>query len=153
MKTRKALKAPAPIVPIRPTSDVFEGRVTSVGPVVQAIIAPDQVTEARCPAHIDRAWLAAAVAVGPVEAAFVVPRNGSRPILIGLFPGPEHAKVRADLKLVARRVRIEADEVRLQGNHAHVALDRKGTVEVRGRDVTTRATRINRLQGGAVRIN
>lgn len=154
MKAAKGAARPMAHMPLGTGSDMFEGRVSAVGQgTVQASIDGDRNIEARCPAHIDRAWLAAAVAVAPVEAVFFVPRNGTRPILAGVFPGPEHAEVRADVTVRARRVRIEAEEFRVQGKNAHVAVDKQGAVEVRGRDVTTRATRINRVQGGAIRLN
>jgi hypothetical protein len=149
---RGAIEALHPL-PLDPRTELLEGRVTTVGTTVLATISPDEAIEVRCPAHVDRAWLAAAVKVAPVEAAFAVARNGTRPILVAIFPGPEHVAVRADLTLVARRVRIDAEEFRVQGKNAHLSLDRKGAVEVRGKDVTTRATRLNRVQGGAVRLN
>jgi hypothetical protein len=149
-KRRPALPDAVPIPPF----ELFEGRVTAVSAAtVEAVLGLNEAIEARCPAHIDRSWLAAAVAVAPVEAAFATPRNGGRAILFAIFPGPEHSDIRADITLVGRRVRIEGEEIRVQGKKAHVAVTRDGGVELRGKDVTSRATRINRLQGGAVRLN
>jgi hypothetical protein len=141
-------------LPLPEGQDVFEGQITAIDDRgVTARIEPTRALKARCPAHVDRNWLAAAVKVAPVDAAFVLPRNGTRPILLAIFPGPEHADVRADVTLVGHRVRIAAEEILIQGKRAHLSLDRKGAVELRGQDVTSRATRLHRIQGGAIRLN
>ena len=153
MRARKAAAQASPTMAVEP-GVVFEGRVMGVGQsTVEAHVEPDGVVEARRPAHVDVGWLRAAVEAGPVEGAFVVPRGGGRAVLLAVFPGPEHAQVRADITLVGRHVRIEAEAFRVQGKGAHVSVEENGSVELRGRDVTSRATRVNRIRGGAIRLS
>lgn len=148
LQTRETAEASHPS-----PGEVFEGAIEGVveGRVL-ARLEDGRRIEARRPAHVDRAWLEAAVAVGPVEAAFVFTRQG-RALLWGVFPGPQHEQVRADVTLRARRVVVDAESVRLQAPRSHLEIGKDGDVEVRGRDVTSRASRINRVKGAAVRVN
>jgi hypothetical protein len=151
--SRAAVRRIGP-VPDQECASLHYGQVTAVSGARACGTTEDGTeVEARCSGHIDRGWLAAAVAVAPVDALFVLPPNGTRFLLLAVFPGEEHDDVRADLRLRGRKVVIEGDEVRLQSKHAHVAVARAGAVEVRGKDITSRATRINRIQGGAIRLN
>ena len=100
----------------------------------------------RCPQHVSVDWLRAAVAVAPVEAEAAT--TGRAGTLWCLLPGPEHRDVAAShLDLIAK------DTLKIACGGATVSLDKAGTIRVRGSDVTTRGSRVARLQGGTVRIN
>jgi hypothetical protein len=136
-------------------SGVIEGRVGSVDEhgTVRAVLNGGEPIEARCPAHIDLAWLKAASACAPVDAAFVVARPSGRHILWGVFPGAAHAEVRADVVIRGRQVRLDAESVHLSSRDAHLRLEADGNVAVKGRDVTSHARRVNRIKGGSIRLN
>jgi hypothetical protein len=64
------------------------------------------------------------------------------------LPGPEHQEVApAHLDLIAR------DSLKIACGDSTVSLKKDGTVRVRGKEVTTRGSRVARVQGGTVRIN
>jgi|HubBroStandDraft_6_1064221.scaffolds.fasta_scaffold159784_2 hypothetical protein len=135
----------------RPTTTerrIVEGRVTEVLPDGRAklVTSAGLTIACRCPQHVNVDWLRAAVAVAPVEAeASTTGRAGT---LWCLLPGPEHRDVAAShLELVAK------DTLKIACGEATLSLDKAGTIRVRGRDVTTRGSRVARLQGGTVRIN
>jgi len=135
----------------RPTTTerrIVEGRVTEVLPDGRAkLVTTTGLTIAcRCPQHVNVDWLRAALAVAPVEAeASTTGRTGT---LWCLLPGAEHRDVAAShLDLVA------SDSLKIACGDATLSLDKAGTIRVRGRDVTTRGSRVARLQGGTVRIN
>lgn len=128
---------------------IVEGRVTEVLADGRArlVTAARQVVDCRCPQHINVDWLRAAVAVAPVEAEASV-GAGRAGTLWCLLPGPEHRDVAPSrVDLVAR------DSVRIACGESTVSLSKEGTVRVRGKDVTTRGSRVARVQGGTVRIN
>ena len=96
---------------------------------------------------ISLAWLREAVAVAPIDAEASV-GNARAGTLWCLLPGPEHREVVPErLDLVAR------ENVKIACGDSTVSLSKEGTVRVRGKDVTTRGSRVARLQGGTVRIN
>jgi hypothetical protein len=141
--TKRASPGPAPT-----DRRIVEGRVTEVLPDGRAkLVTFTGVTIAcRCPQHVNVEWLRAALAVAPVEAeASTTGRTGT---LWCLLPGPEHRDVvMSHIDLVAK------DTLKIACGEATVSLDKAGTIRVRGRDVTTRGSRVARLQGGTVRIN
>jgi hypothetical protein len=105
-----------------------------------------RVVDCRCPQHVNVDWLRAAVAVGPVDAEASV-GSGRTGTLWCLLPGPEHRDVAPDrLDLVAR------ESLKIACGDSTVSLSKEGTVRVRGKDVTTRGSRVARVQGGTVRI-
>lgn len=127
---------------------IVEGRVTDVlsdGRAKMVTRAGLTIT-CRCPQHVSVEWLRAAVAVGPVEAE--ASTNGRMGTIWCLLPGPEHRDVASShLDLVA------SDSLKIACGDSTLTLDKAGTVRLRGRDVTTRGSRVARLQGGSVRIN
>jgi hypothetical protein len=147
-------RAHAPSAPKRASSRaatdrrIVEGRVTEVLPDGRAkLVTLEGLTiDCRCPQHVNVDWLRAAVAIAPVEAeASATGRGGT---LWCLLPSPEHRDVApSHLDLAAK------DTLKITCGEATVSLDKAGTIRVRGRDVTTRGSRVARLQGGTVRIN
>ena len=131
------------------------GRVFIAGQVVRLL--PDgtvllrvrgQEIPCRRASTIDRGWLQAALAVGPVEGEGTFDLELGTGSLWCIFPGPEHEGVAATtVSLVA------TERVSLQCGKASVALEKDGTLQVRGRDITTRGSRSARISGGIVRIN
>lgn len=110
--------------------------------------------ELRVPRHVDRRWLAAAVKLAPVEAIAVRPEGVARPILWCVFAGDEHAVLDESFEIDARRVSLKASEsITIRTEKGLVALDARGEVRVRGRNITSRASNVNRVKGGAVRLN
>jgi hypothetical protein len=71
----------------------------------------------------------------------------------GVFPGDAHAGVTVDVVIRGRDVRVEAESINLASRNAQVRLDAEGNVSVRGRDLTSHARRVNRIKGGAIRLN
>lgn len=138
------------------TSALVEGVVHAVDEagVVAAILEGGQAIAPLCPAHIDRAWLRAAAARAPVAAVFAVARPSGRYVLWGVFPAEVHADVRADVVVRGRHVVVDAESVRVAGaNGAQLNLDPDGNASLRGRDITSHARRVNRIKGGAIRLN
>jgi len=120
---------------------------------VRGVLAGGEAIEALCPAHVDPSWLQAACERGPVAAAFVLLQPSGRHILWGIFPGAEHADVRADIVIRGRQIRVDADALQLSSRSAHLDLDADGNVAVKGRDVISHARRVNRIKGGSIRLN
>ena len=105
------------------------------------------------PAHVDARWLAEASRSAPVPALFAIARPSGRYVLFGVVPGDAHADVKVDVVIRGRDVRVEAESINLAARNAHVRLDTDGNVSVRGRDLTSHARRVNRIKGGAIRLN
>lgn len=135
--------------------ELREGQVTGVDSTgaVRAVLSGGAAIEAMCPAHIDARWLTAASRLAAVPAVFLIARPSGHCVLFGLFPSREQAEVRIDLLIRGREVRIEADLLHLGSRNAQLRLDPEGNVTVRGRDVTSHARRVNRIKGGAIRLN
>ena len=137
----------------RPTTTerrIVEGRVTEVLPDGRAklVTSAGLTIACRCPQHINVDWLRAAVAVAPVEAEALDDRPRRDPLVppAGALSTADGWR-RATLDLVAK------DTLKIACGGATVSLDKTGTIRVRGSDVTTRGSRVARLQGGTVRIN
>src|SRR5213079_798686 len=123
---------------------IVEGRVTEVldDDRARLVTASGRIVDCRCPQHVNVDWLRAAVAVAPVEVEASV-GNGRAGTLWCLLPGPEHREVApARVDLVAR------ESVKIACGDSTVTLSKEGTVRVRGKDVTTRGSRVARVQGG-----
>jgi hypothetical protein len=126
---------------------VIDGRVTRILPDGRAEVEADNgLIKCRCAHGIDLGWLRSAVAVGPVDAEISIGARGGS--LWAVFAGPEHRDV------VPERVDLAASSgIRLSCGQSTVTLEHDGRVRVRGRDVTTRGSRVARVLGGTVRIN
>jgi hypothetical protein len=137
------------------TAAPLEGEVRSVDErgVVHGVLATGETLVARCPAHVDRTWLKAAARVAPVEALFVTTRPSGRFVLWAIFPGEAHDSIAVDVRIRGRQVRIDAESIEVGTDKAQLRLDGDGNVSLRGRDVTSRASRVNRIKGGAIRLN
>jgi len=151
----KASRVVRPAIDAPPASGVLEGRViaTSQPGTVRGVLAGGETIEALCPAHVDAVWLQAACERGAVAAAFVLVQPSGRHVLWGIFPGPEHAEVRADIVIRGRQIRLDAEALQLTSRSARLELDAEGNVAVKGRDVTSHARRVNRIKGGSIRLN
>ncbi len=86
------------------------------------------------------------------------PRPGRAPVLLGFLQPlestatPPAADVEA--RIDGRRVELDArDEIVLRCGEASITLRRNGRVVIRGIQVETRATGLNRIKGGSVAIN
>jgi hypothetical protein len=133
---------------------ILEGQVRAVDDrAVRAVLATGEAIVARCPAHVDRAWLKAAVAAAPVEALFVRAQPSGAYVVWGIFPAAAHDKIVVDVRIRGRELTIDAEAIQLGNPKAQLRLERDGNVSLRGRDVTTHARRVNRIKGGAVRLN
>jgi hypothetical protein len=155
MSTAKRARTLAPaatraraVRPVPSDRRVVEGRITAVLADGRAklVTRAGATLPCRCPQHVSVDWLRAAVAVGPVEAE--ASTNGRTGTIWCLLPGPEHRNVAPkEVALVA------GDTLKIACGDSTLSLDKEGTVRLRGRDVTTRGSRVTRVQGGTVRIN
>jgi hypothetical protein len=155
MSTAKRARPLAPaasrswaVRPVPAERRIVEGRITAVLPDgrVKLVTRAGANLSCRCPQHVSIDWLRAAVAVGPVEAE--ASTNGRTGTIWCLLPGPEHRAVAPDTLHLAAR-----ESLKIACGESTLSLDKEGTVRLRGRDVTTRGSRVTRLQGGTVRIN
>jgi hypothetical protein len=116
-------------------------------------LASGETVIARAPHHVGIAWLRAAVAIAPVE-GLVVRTDAGRPVLWGVFPDERHDAARPEVHLRAGALTIDAaDSVDIVSGTSRLSLEPTGEVVLRGRDVLSRASEVNRVQGGRVRIN
>lgn len=127
---------------------VAEGVVTAVltNGRVRVTLAGRHQTECRCAHAVDLEWLRAAVEVAPVEAECTLAPDG-RASLIAVFAGDEHQGI------LPPRIQLSAsDGVHIECGTAAVRLEKDGKVQLRGKNVITRGSRTNRVQGGSVRL-
>jgi Domain of unknown function (DUF6484) len=92
----------------------------------------------------------------PEVVLLVDPRPGRLPVMLGVLrplgTGAELLDVEA--RVDGRRVEIDGrDEIVLRCGEASITLRRNGRVLIRGIQVETRATGVNRIKGGSVAIN
>jgi hypothetical protein len=86
----------------------------------------------------------------------VDPRARQPPVLLGVLQPLDGAASAGDLeaRVDGRRVEIEGrDEIVLRCGEASITLRRNGRVLIRGVQVETRASGVNRIKGGSVAIN
>jgi len=149
-------RAPWPASPAPGSAPPLTGRVFVDGQIVRMTADGNVVLRLRnkreipCrrASTIDRGWLAAALALGPVDAEGTFDIDAGAGSIWCVFPGPEHAGAAAPtVSLVA------SERVSLRCGKASVALEKDGSLQVRGRDILTRGSRSARLSGGIVRIN
>jgi hypothetical protein len=97
------------------------------------------------------------VATGQEVVLLLDPRPNRPPVLLGLLqPLDAGASGAIDLeaRVDGRRVEIDGrDEIVLRCGEASITLRRNGRVVIRGAQVETRATGLNRIKGGSVSIN
>jgi len=120
---------------------------------VEVELEDGRVLTARCPQHISIEWLAAALEIAPV-AAIVAGSNELRPTLWGIFPEPRHDAVRLAVQMRVESLSIDsAERVRIACGRSRIELAQSGEVVVRGRELLSRASEVNRIKGARVRIN
>jgi hypothetical protein len=97
---------------------------------------------------VNTTWLKAALALGPVDAEGTYDPEVGRGSVWALFPAEEQAR------LLPAHVEVAAAEtLSLRCGKATIALDKDGSLQVKGRDVVARGSRSTRVSGGVVRIN
>jgi hypothetical protein len=142
--------------PVRPASGGGAGRIFVEGQIVKMMpdgnvvlrLTSGRTVPCRRPSTIDRGWLGAALAVGPVEAEGTLDVERGAGSIWVVFPGLEHADVATPtISLVA------TERLSLRCGKASVSLEKDGSLQVRGRDIITRGSRSARLSGAIVRIN
>jgi len=78
----------------------------------------------------------------------------TRPIIIGCVHDKLPAKSPHDLTVDGRTVTIEAsEEILLRCGDSSITLKKNGRIVIKGNDIVSRASRINKLKGAAVAIN
>jgi hypothetical protein len=95
-------------------------------------------------------------ATGQEVVLLVSPTSTDPPILLGFLQplSPAGAAPEIDARVDGRRVDLEGrDEITLRCGEASITLRRNGRVVIRGVQVETRATGLNRIKGGSVAIN
>ena len=141
----------------RPNEGFYsEGQVIGVNPGGKAVVRDEagEDTEVRVPRHVDQGWLEAAVALAPVPAIALHPDDVALPVLWCVFSAPEHQSLDESFHVHARTIELSASEsIRISTGKSVVTVTAAGEVRVRGKNVTSRASNLNRIRGGAVKIN
>jgi hypothetical protein len=134
---------------------LWEGHVLDVDArgLVRARLAGGQTIAALCPAHVDARWVAEAARLAPLPAVFMTARPSGRFVLFGVLPEAAHAEARTDVVIRGREIRLEGEALQVASRSAQLRMDADGNVTMRGRDVTSHARRVNRIRGGAIRLN
>jgi hypothetical protein len=94
-----------------------------------------------------------AAAAGQEVVLLVDPMPARPPVLLG-FLAPIGAPPALDARVDGKRVELEGqDEIVLRCGEASITLRRNGRVVIKGAQVETRASGLNRIKGGSVAIN
>jgi hypothetical protein len=139
-----------------PRGHFIEGRLVAVDEEGHALFhdGGEAQVPLRLPRHVDRRWLEAAVRLAPVPAIALHPEELKAPLLWCVFSAPEHAALDERFQVHAKTIDLEAREsIRIRTGRSIVTVNAAGDIQVRGRNLTTRASNVNRIRGGAVRIN
>lgn len=138
-----------------------------IGPVIGWLVAHDEhglsvdfpgspagPVVAQAMRSLDLGDVATAIAERtPVLLTFELGR-ADRPIVLGLLHAAAPQPVPAVAHVDGKRVVLSAeDEIVLQCGRASITLRRNGRVVIRGVEVETRASGVNRIRGGTVAIN
>jgi hypothetical protein len=108
----------------------------------------------RVPRSIDRRWLREAVALSPVPAIALYFEYGLSPVLSLVFAAPEHDGLDDHFRIDSKTIELSASEsIHIRTGKSIVTVTAAGEVSVRGKNVTTRASNLNRIRGGAIKIN
>lgn len=133
-----------------------EGVVIGLGADGKAKFRDEEgdLTEVRVPRHVDRRWLETAAALAPVPAIAVHPEGVRTPLLWCVFSAKEHEALDEHFRVDAKTVELSASEsIQIRTGKSIVTVTAAGEISVRGKNVTTRASNLNRIRGGAVKIN
>jgi hypothetical protein len=77
-----------------------------------------------------------------------------RPVITGLFQQPRPAPRRRHVKLRAEQLDLEAaSQITLTCGKASITLHRDGKVVVKGTQLLSRASGVNRIRGGTIELN
>ena len=110
--------------------------------------------EVAIPGHIKRRWLAAAVAVAPVPALAIYSEAMDAEVLWCVFPLPEHEALDEHVKLDAKTIELAASEsIQIRTGRSTITVNAAGEIRIRGRNIHSRASNLQRIRGGGVRIN
>jgi hypothetical protein len=140
----------------QPSRGHIEGQVVAVGAGRTAEFRDEngESVEIRIPREIDRRWLEAAVALAPVPAIVVQSEGMRSPVLWCTFSSPEHEALDEHLKLEGKTIELAASEsVSIVTGKSTITVTAAGEVQVRGKNILSRASNLNRIRGGGVRIN
>jgi hypothetical protein len=76
------------------------------------------------------------------------------PLLAQVFSAPEHEPLDDHFRIDAKTIELAASEsVRIRTGRSIVTVFADGEIRVRGKNITSWATNLNRVRGGAVRLN
>lgn len=157
MHQARKLKIVPPARDVQPAVGRFaEGHVVAFGAAGRVVFRDDggAETEARVPRQVDRRWLQAALALAPVPAVVLVLDGARLPILAHVFATAEHESLDEHVRLGGKTIELEAQQsIRIRTGRSLVTVTAAGEVNVRGRNITTRASNVNRVRGGAVKLN
>ncbi len=134
----------------------IEGHVVRVCPGRTAEFRGEQgrMMEVRVPSQIDRRWLEAAAALAPIPAIVVRSEGMRRAVLWCTFTEPVHESLEEHIKLDAKTIDLAASEsITIRAGRSTITVTAAGEVQVRGKNILSRARNINRIRGGGVRIN
>jgi hypothetical protein len=108
----------------------------------------------RIPRSVDARWLAAAAELAPVPAVVLFLEHGGTPILAHVFATPDHFPLDERFRIEAKQIDLVASEsIEIRTGKSIVTVGADGDIQVRGKNITSRASNVNRIRGGAVRIN
>jgi hypothetical protein len=157
MHQARKLKMVAAAGHVQPVAGRFaEGHVVALGSAGRATFRDQDGAEleVRVPRQADRRWLKSAVALAPVPAMVLVLEDGSSPVLSYVFAAPEHEGLDEHVRLDGKTIELAAQEsIRIRTGRSIVTVTAEGEVNVRGRNITSRASNVNRVRGGVVKIN
>jgi len=129
---------------------LLDGAIVRMRPNGEVLLRSSAHGEVVCrlPMGVNATWLKAALALGPVDAEGTYHAEAGRGSVWALFPNEEQAR------LLPAHVEVAASEtLSLRCGKTTIALEKDGSLQVKGRDVTARGSRSTRISGGVVRIN
>ena len=110
--------------------------------------------DVRVPRSVDKRWLASAVAVAPVPAIALTLESSRTPVLAHVFAAPDHEALDDHFSVDAKTIELAASEsVHIRTGRSTVTVSADGEIRVRGKNITSRASNLNRVRGGVVKIN
>jgi len=133
-----------------------EGEITALADDGKAVFRDEagESMHARIPRNVDPRWLAAAVALAPVPAVLLVFESGRAPVVAYVFATPAHESLDERFCIDTKVVELSASEsIQIRTGRSLVKVTAAGDIQVRGRNIISRASNVNRIRGGAIRIN
>jgi hypothetical protein len=134
----------------------IEGVVVGLNSAGQALFRSDDgaTADLRIPRHVDQRWLTSAVALAKVPAIAIHPEGIAVPLLWCVFASPEHEVLDERFHVDVKSIELSASEsVAIRAGKSTVTVKADGEVRVRGKNISSRASNLNRIRGGAVKIN